>query len=223
MLPNEGDANMNMKDNITKWALKAYQNFYKDTSITKEDIFYYTYGILHSQGYRYKYQQSLIKGLPHIPMAPEFKIFRDAGYELGQLHMNYETCERYNLGNPLDDIPDEPKKIKFPKNDNNKGFNYKILILDGVKVYGNLPTPKYKVNGRTPMQWFVNNYGFSTHKDSKITNYPLEGVKGEEIQAMIERLCYVGVRSDEIMEEISKHEFEQKETKVIKTHATLFD
>ena len=71
--------------------------------------------------------------------------------------------------------------------------------------------------------WFVNNYGFSTHKDSVITNYPLEGVKGDEIQAMIERLCYVGVRSDEIMEEISKHEFEPKETKVIKTHATLFD
>ena len=90
-------------------------------------------------------------------------------------------------------------------------------------MHDNLPTPQYKVNSRTPMQWFVNNYIFSTHKDSKITNYPLEGVKEGEIQAIIERLVYVEVRSDEIMEEISKHEFEPKETKVIKTHATLFD
>ena len=207
MFPNEGDEAM-MQDNITNWALKEYQKFYKDESITKKDIFYYTYGILHHVGYREKYKNQLGRGIPHIPMAKEFKPFRDAGYELGQLHMNYETCDLYELGKPLNDISNAPKKIKFEKNSNNKGFNHKILIIDGKKIYDDLPVSKYKVNGRTPIQWFQNNYGFSTNGETGITNYPLEGIKGEEVQAIIERLCYVGVRSDEIMEEISKEEFE---------------
>ena len=200
-----------MKDNITDWALKEYQLFYKDNSITKEDIFYYTYGILHSIGYREKYKNQLGRGIPHIPMAPEFKIFRNAGYELGQLHMHYETCKRYNLGEPVGKIPDSPKKIKFERIINKKGkkvFNHKVLIIDGIKIYDNLPISKYKVNGRTPIQWFENNYGFSTNGETDITNYPLEGVKSEELQNIIERLVYVGVRSDEIMKNISEHEFE---------------
>ena len=102
-----------MKDNITDWALEKYRTIYKDRSITKEDIFYYTYGILHSPGFRKKYQVFLKRGIPNIPMAPDFRAFERAGRALAELHLNYETGPRHDLGQPLNAIPDAPKKIEF--------------------------------------------------------------------------------------------------------------
>ena len=52
------------------------------------------------------------------------------------------------------------------------------------------------------MGWFIDRYGFSTHKDSGITNYPLEGVSGEQVRGIIERLVYVGVESDRIISQL---------------------
>ena len=64
--------------------------------ITKEDTFYYVYGLLHSPEYRKRFSADLKKSLPHIPF-PEtyqlFKAFSKAGRELAQLHLNYETGE----------------------------------------------------------------------------------------------------------------------------------
>ena len=193
-----------MIDNITDWALKRYQTIYKDNSIAKEDIFYYTYGVLHSSGFREKYQVFLVRGIPNIPMAPDFRAFEHAGRALANLHLNFETCTRYDLGEPLKPIPDQPKKIRFGKKPNpgpgpKTTTDPSTLIIDGVTVYDNLPEPNYKVNGRTPIGWFVDRYRYSQHRASGITNYPLEGKSGEQVRAIIERLAYVGVESDRII------------------------
>ena len=45
-------------------ALKAFQTYYGDDSISKWDIFYYNYGILHHPGYRDKYREDLKCSLP---------------------------------------------------------------------------------------------------------------------------------------------------------------
>lgn len=204
-----------MKDNITDWALEQYHNTYDDQTITKEDIFYYTYGVLHHPGFRKKYQVFLVRGLPNIPMAPDFRAFERAGRELAKLHLNYDTCPRYDLGEPLHAIPDQPKKIVFGKkaNDGPGGktvIDQTILLLDGVTVYDNLPNTTYKVNGRTPIGWFKDRYGFraDTRGKSGNTNYPLEGISGGQVRAIIERLVYVGVASDRIIDGLSHEEFE---------------
>ena len=59
-------------------------------SITKEDIFYYIYGLLHSEDYRNRYKSNLDKALPHIPLVPEFWEFASIGRKLADLHLNYE-------------------------------------------------------------------------------------------------------------------------------------
>ncbi len=202
-----------MKDNITDWALQQYQTAYKDNTITKEDIFYYTYGILHHTGYRGKYQIVLVRGLPRIPMAPDFWAFSDAGKRLADLHLGYETCPRYDLGQPLNKIPDGPRAIKFgrkpdPDNVAKTIDDESVLFINGIKVYDNIPAISYKVNGRTPIGWFEDRYKFSTHKESGITNYPLEDVSGDDIRGIIERLVHVGVESDKIMVGLAKKEFE---------------
>jgi len=193
-----------MKDNITDWALNRYKTIYKDDSITKEDIFYYVYGILHHNGYRQRYRKSLVRGLPHIPMAPDFRAFSEAGRNLAALHLNYSMGPRYDLGKPLKPIPNQPRQIKFSRKPNLGPGGKTIddlstLIIDDVKVYDNLPESNYKVNGRTPIQWFSVVYSFKRNKDSDIANWPLEGASGEIVREIVERLAYVGVESDRII------------------------
>src|SRR5690606_16079231 len=80
-------------DGITDEALANFRQHYSDESITKEDIFYYCYGVLHSPEYREQYAADLKKVLPRIPYAPDFKAFSQAGRKLADLHLNYETVE----------------------------------------------------------------------------------------------------------------------------------
>ena len=189
-----------MKDNITDWALNEYMTFYGDDTITKENIFYYTYGILHHSGYRKKYQKSLVRGLPHVPMAPDFWSFYETGKNLAALHLDYETCKRYDLGEPLAQIPDNPTSIRFAT-----GGDQTTLFVNNVKVYDNLPVPKYKVNGRTPVGWLT----FVPKKSSSGINRQIFRVfTGEQIRAMIERLTFVGLESDRVIAELDKLEFE---------------
>ena len=212
-------------DNITEQAAKAFRRHYNDSTITRSDVFYYTYGLLHHQGYRDKYQASLVRGLPHIPMVPDFGAFRKAGRRLAKLHLGYEDGPRHNLGKPLNPIPDSPKSIKFGKKPNAGAGpqsvpDFSTIYVDGIKAYDNLPDVRYAVNGRTPVQWFADRYAFRTHKESGITNYPLDGVKGEDVQAIIERLVHVGVKSDEIIRNLPK-EFKSADWKPKKTGLDL--
>ena len=61
----------NRRENITDWALTQFRTHYGDESISKWDIFYYVYGILHHPGYREKFADNLKRELPRIPFAPE--------------------------------------------------------------------------------------------------------------------------------------------------------
>ena len=81
------------------------------------------------------------------------------------------------------------------------------MIIDDVIVYENLPVCEYRVNGRTPLEWFVDRYGHTTDKESGIQNYPLENVSGKEVCAIIERLAYVGTKSDCLVSQLPE-EFE---------------
>ena len=208
-------------DNITEQAVRTFRRHYNDSTITRSGVFYYTYGLLHHPGYRDKYQASLVRGLPHIPMAPDFGAFRKAGRRLAKLHLGYEDGPRHNLGKPLNPIPDSPKSIKFGKKPNAGAGPKSVpdlstIYVDGIKAYDNLPDMQYAVNGRTPIQWFADRYAFTAHGKSGITNYPLDGVKGEDVQAIIERLVHVGIESDEIIsglpEEFEPADWEPKKT-----------
>ena len=49
------DKSSGRHDNTTEHAVKTFRQYYKDNAITRSDIFYYTYGLLHHSGYRDKY------------------------------------------------------------------------------------------------------------------------------------------------------------------------
>lgn len=82
------------RDGITDWILKEVRSrFGGSHAITKEHIFYYVYGLLHSKQYRERFADDLKKSLPRIPIVDnvqDFMAFYKAGKELADLHLNYE-------------------------------------------------------------------------------------------------------------------------------------
>ncbi|KNE88248.1 hypothetical protein PSTG_18356, partial [Puccinia striiformis f. sp. tritici PST-78] len=105
------ETGLKRRDAITDEGLAYFQEAYPGEQITKEDLFYYVYGILHSEDYRTRFADNLSKELPRIPKvkkAVDFWAFSKAGRELSKLHINYETVEKYPLniqakGNLLDE------------------------------------------------------------------------------------------------------------------------
>jgi predicted helicase len=90
------------RDGISDAALAHFQATYptqgEGDTITKEDLFYYIYGLLHSPDYRSRYADNLGKELPRIPAVKrfaDFQAFSKAGRDLAHWHLNYETVECY--------------------------------------------------------------------------------------------------------------------------------
>ena len=87
-------------DNVTDWALADYRSSYEQR-VTKDDIFYFTYGLLHSPHYRTEFASDLTKMLPRIPKladAADFRDFATAGRDLAALHIGYrESVPPYPL------------------------------------------------------------------------------------------------------------------------------
>ncbi|MBU6994051.1 MAG: DEAD/DEAH box helicase [Ferrovum myxofaciens] len=134
---------------LTDEGLAHFETAYPGEAISKEDVFYYIYGLLHSPDYRAKYADNLAKELPRIPCVPgaeKFWAFCEAGRQLADLHLNYETVEPYPLsltvhGNvPLTDDDYRVVKMRYGKTGKEKDlttihFNDRITISRGLEAY----------------------------------------------------------------------------------------
>ncbi|MEN9945755.1 MAG: hypothetical protein RLZZ293_141 [Pseudomonadota bacterium] len=163
------------KHAITDAGLKHFTDFYRDTSITKDDLFYYIYGLLHSPQYKTKYADNLTKALPRIPCVKtfaDFQAFAQAGRQLADLHLHYETADLYPVTfakdiSQLTTADFYVQKMKFAsKTDKSK------IIYNGKVTLENIPleTYDYIVNGKSAVEWVMERQGVATHKDSGIIN-----------------------------------------------------
>ena len=210
-------------DNIMDSTLNEYRVHYSNGKISKTDIFYYVYGLLHHSGYHKKYANDLSKGFPRIPMAIDFWAFSKAGKKLADLHLGFfdDTREvnRHPLGPPKRRFG-KPTKLTFGRyRDPNTGrqkTDYARLKINGILAYDSIPETDYRVNGRTPLEWLTDRYRFTTNKESGITNDPCEKLTENDMISLVERAVHVGVRSDEIIgglpEEFEPAEWAPKKT-----------
>ncbi|MDE0601081.1 MAG: hypothetical protein OXI56_04720 [bacterium] len=168
-------------DNITNWCLAQFQDHYDDQTITKDGIWAYIYGVLHAPDWRTTYANDLRKGLPRIPLAPDFRVFQEAGQQLIDLHLNYETSEPWPLriittGN--DDDPDLyriKRKMDWGKERDPDGKlvkNKTVLVINDHCRIEEIPDEAhdYVVNGKTPLDWAIAQLTVSTDSKSGITN-----------------------------------------------------
>ena len=191
----------NRRENITDWALVRFQEHYKDKKIIKWDIFHYTYALLHHPAYRDRYQVNLKRDLPHIPFAPAFWEFAEAGKRLADIHVHYEEQEKYKLdlietpGMPLDwDV----EKMRFSKDKTQIRYN-DFLTLSGIpaEVFA------YRLGHRSALEWVVDQYRVKTDKRSGIVNNPNRVDDEEYIVDLIRKVISVSLGTVDIVEGLS--------------------
>ena len=192
-------------DNITDAALDAFRTRYGDSAITKDRIFDYVYGILHAPRYRERFGNDLAKALPRVPMAPEFHAFAEAGRALLELHIEYESCEEY----PLEiesKTPADPGPGHFRIGTRSMRFADKrktvLVVNDHVRVTG-IPAEahRYQVNGRTPLEWFIDRYRVKQDSQSGIVNDPNGWFEDpRDLITAIRRIVHISVRTTRIVE-----------------------
>jgi len=171
------------RDAITDAGLEHFQSAYQGEEITKEDIFYYVYGLLHSPDYRDRYADNLTKELPRIPAVKAYADFRalsDAGRRLGDLHVNYETVEPYPVtykqGTPALWKIDDPKafyrvtKMKFGGKARDKDKTTVIYNANITMTDVPLEAYDYVVNGKPALEWVMERQVVKTDKASGIVN-----------------------------------------------------
>ena len=199
------DAAPDRIDNISDTALHAFRDHYGDDSITKDAIFDYVYGILHAPRYREEFANDLSKMIPRIPFAPDFHTFAKAGALLASLHLNYETCEQY----PFELVfahAGEPQPHHFRLGTRAMRFaddeKTTLTINEHIRLSG-IPEEahRYVVNGKTPLEWFIDRYYIKKDTDSGIVNDPNGWFAApRDLVTAIERIVYVSVESAQIIE-----------------------
>ncbi len=215
-------------DGITDWILKEVRNRYSGTKmITKENIFYYVYGILHSPIYRERFADDLKKSLPRIPIVEnieDFMRFSKIGRELAELHLNYEDCPHCPDVRVIGDncISDElaydyyaVDKMRFgkTKDANGKTINDKSIVYYNSNIsITNIPIEAYDyvVNGKPAIDWIMERYAITTDKASGITNNPndwsREHGKPRYILDLLLSIIELSLRSNDLVSQLPKLE-----------------
>ncbi len=188
----------NRQENITDWALTEFRTHYNDDTITKWDIFHYTYALLHHPTYREKYEMNLKRDLPHIPFAEDFRGFANAGAQLADLHINYESVPKYDgltyIETPDIQIDWRVEKMKLSKDKTQLKYN-DFLTIDGIPaaVYD------YRLGTRSALEWVVDQYRVKTDKRSGIVNDPNRAEEPRYIVDLIARIITVSLKTVEII------------------------
>ena len=205
----------NRRENITDWALAQFRGHYDDPNISKWDIFYYVYALLHHPRYRERYALDLKRQLPRIPYAPDFRLFSQAGQALADLHLHYEDGERYKLrwvpvkGSVSYTVS---KMRPGPKRQSETG-DYKVydmLKYNDTLCLRGIPERAfaYRLGNRSALEWVVDQYRVKIDKRSGITHDPNRYSDDEQyIPKLIERVIWVSLRTVEIVERLEERPF----------------
>jgi predicted helicase len=162
------------REGVSDYILDKATKQYNATNITKEDIFYYVYGFLHSPEYRETFANDLKKMLPRLPLVEDVKdfwAFSKTGRQLAEIHLNYESVPPYE-GVKVEGEDSKffkVEKMRFPKKDQKD-----IIYFNSQITISNIPLEAYEyvVNGKSAIEWIMERYQITTHKESQITNDP---------------------------------------------------
>jgi predicted helicase len=198
-------------DAITDATLSRYQTAY-DPDVTKEGIFYYVYGILHSPEYKRRYAADLKKMIPRIPMVADFWGFSEAGHRLAAWHLDYEEVDPW----PLEEIATGPdgqyrvEKMRFAKN--GSAVDKARILYNSHLTLAGIPEEayRYEVNGKSAIEWIMDRYRVKTDKASGIVNDPNDWSSEHDepryIVDLVKRIVNVSMATVELVENLPELE-----------------
>jgi len=217
------------RDAVSDFILGRAKKQYGE-SVSKEDIFYYVYGFLHSPEYREKFAADLKKMLPRLPLLDDvrgFWAFSKAGRALAELHLNYEsagncpgvlytyvplsiadTLKQANA-KEMEYLNYRVEKMRFQS----KTDKSKIIYNSQISVE-NIPMEAYEyvVNGKSAIEWVMERYQITTHKDSGIVNNPNDWAKETDnpryILDLLLSVINVSVQTVKIVKSLPEVKFE---------------
>ena len=185
--------------------MSAFREHYRDDTITKDGIFDYVYGVLHAPSYREAFANDLSKEIPRIPFAPDFHAFAEAGKELAAStsvtrHANSTRFPSFSLmtenrNRTIFGLTEKAMRFATPAKTT-------LTINEHLRLTG-IPemAHRYVVNGRTPLEWFIDRYKIKRDKESGILNDPNGWFEDpRDLVTAIERIVYVSVESTRIIE-----------------------
>ncbi|MDQ3254310.1 MAG: DNA methyltransferase [Acidobacteriota bacterium] len=185
-------------DNITDWGVQQFRNHYNDKSITREDIFHYTYAVLHHLSYRQKYALNLKREFPRLPFYTDFRQWASWGKELMDLHINYETVKPFKLVRKDAESNSTLPRTKL-KADKVSG----TIELDTHTTLHGVPALawEYKLGNRSALEWILDQYKEKKPKDAtiaeKFNTYRFADYK-EAVIDLLKRVCTVSVKTVEL-------------------------
>lgn len=213
------------RDGVTDWILSTARKQY-GCRVTKEDIFYYVYGILHAPDYRTTFAADLKKSLPRLPLVEspdDFWAFSRAGRSLAELHLGYERVEPYagcrTIYSPLTNRGDEisyliDDKMRFGKLDS-KTADKRIIHYNAGITIENIPLEAYDyvVNGKSAIEWVMERYAVKTDPASLIANDPNDWCREHDdpkyIYNLLLRIITVSLETMKIVRSLPKLKLEE--------------
>ena len=219
--PNSSEVS-HRRDAITDEGLQYFKAAYPNEKISKNDLFYYVYGLMHSEQYRANYAENLSKQLPRMPAvkkAADFWAFVEAGRKLGELHCNYESVEPYpatiaqgdlrlaNISDPESFYRVEQMKFagKRPKLDKTTVIYNANITMTGIP----LEAYEYVVNGKPAIEWVMERQCVKKDKASGIVNdanrYAIETVGDPAYPLkLLQRVITVSLETMKIVRSLPK-------------------
>ena len=187
--------------NVTEWGLRQFRKHYGDDGITAEDIFAYTYAVLHDPVYHEEYALDVLREFPRLPLYRDFEAWARMGRELLDLHLGFESAEPYPLVRAEQSGP--PGKAVL-RADKERG----TIMLDGKTTLTGVPESawRYRLGSRSALEWVLDQYKEKKPRDptirEKFNSYKFADHK-ERVIDLLRRVCTVSVNTMDVVDDMA--------------------
>ena len=188
--------------NITEWGLRQFHEHYEEDDITAEDIFSYTYAVLHDPKYRKEYEVDLKQQFPRLPLHPNFHEWARLGRELLDLHIGFESTSLSGLDRVDVDAPAGKPVLRADKDGG-------TIVLDRKTTLTGIPDSawQYRLGSRSALEWVLDQYKERKPRDPTIrerfNTYRFADHK-ERVIDLLQRVCTVSVETVRIVDQLAE-------------------
>ena len=206
--------------NITDWAIRHINDHYREDwgkdfqriypeGISAEEIFAYTYAVLHDPVYRYDYRVDLLREFPRLPLYRDFELWAKMGRKLLDLHINFESAEPFPLERHDKAISRSGSDAEWtPKARLRADKEQGVITLDDQTTLTGVPPDawRYVLGSRSALEWVLDQYKEKKPRDptirEKFNTYRFADHK-EAVIDLLKRVCTVSVKTMEVVDDMA--------------------